>query len=63
VRPLPSVYERAEQRAAAAHSSAGSREAHTLEHYLPDAFGPKDLEIKTLLMDEQDHGFPLSGDA
>ncbi|STV14639.1 cytidine deaminase [Klebsiella pneumoniae] len=28
------------------------REAHALEHYLPDAFGPKDLEIKTLLMDE-----------
>ncbi|MBX4383225.1 cytidine deaminase, partial [Mycobacterium tuberculosis] len=39
------------------------REAHALEHYLPDAFGPKDLEIKTLLMDEQDHGFPVSGDA
>ena len=39
------------------------REAHSLQHYLPDAFGPKDTEIKTLLMDEQDHGFPLSGDA
>lgn len=39
------------------------REAHSLQHYLPDAFGPKDLDIKTLLMDEQDHGFPLSGDA
>ena len=39
------------------------REAHALEHYLPDAFGPKDLEIKTLLMDEQDHGYPVSGDA
>lgn len=38
------------------------REAHSLQHYLPDAFGPKDLEIKTLLMDEQDHGFPLTGD-
>ncbi|MDI5434813.1 hypothetical protein MJM45_29875, partial [Salmonella enterica subsp. enterica serovar Kentucky] len=24
--------------------------------------GPKDLEIKTLLMDEQDHGFTLTGD-
>jgi hypothetical protein len=35
---------------------------HTLGDYLPDAFGPKDLEIKTLLMDEQDHGFALSGD-
>ena len=39
------------------------REAHSLQHYLPDAFGPKDLDIKILLMDEQDHGFPLSGDA
>ena len=39
------------------------REAHALEHYLPNAFGPKDLEIKTLLMDEQDHGYPVSGDA
>lgn len=39
------------------------REAHALEHYLPDAFGPKDTEIKTLLMDEQDHGYPVSGDA
>ncbi len=29
---------------------------HALRDYLPDAFGP-DLEIKTLLMDEQDHGF------
>ena len=28
------------------------REAHALRDYLPDAFGPKDLEIKTLLMDE-----------
>ena len=26
------------------------REAHSLQHYLPDAFGPKDLDIKTLLM-------------
>ncbi len=26
-------------------------------------FGPKDLEIKTLLMDEQDHGYALTGDA
>ena len=30
------------------------REAHALRDYLPDAFGPKDLEIKTLLMDEQE---------
>lgn len=39
------------------------REPHTLKDYLPDAFGPKDLDIKTLLMDEQDHGYPLQGDA
>ena len=39
------------------------RQPHTLKDYLPDAFGPKDLDIKTLLMDEQDHGFALQGDA
>ena len=38
------------------------RAPHTLGDYLPDAFGPKDLEIKTLLMDEQDHGYTLTGD-
>ena len=36
------------------------REAHALEHYLPDAFGPKDLEIKTLLMDEENHNLSLA---
>ncbi len=39
------------------------RAPHTLKDYLPDAFGPKDLDIKTLLMDEQNHGYPLEGDA
>ncbi|MGY5956243.1 cytidine deaminase [Kosakonia sp. BK9b] len=39
------------------------RAVHTLADYLPDAFGPKDLSIKTLLMDEQNHGFTHSGDA
>ena len=39
------------------------RPAHTLRHYLPDAFGPKDLDIKTLLMDEQDQGYNVQGDA
>ena len=39
------------------------RDPHTLADYLPDAFGPKDLEIKTLLMDEEDHGFAVTGDA
>lgn len=38
------------------------RAPHTLADYLPDAFGPKDLEIKSLLMDEQDHGYAVSGD-
>ncbi|MGY6028721.1 cytidine deaminase [Phytobacter sp. AG2a] len=39
------------------------RAPHTLGDYLPDAFGPKDLDIKTLLLDEQNHGFALQGDA
>lgn len=39
------------------------RDPHTLADYLPDAFGPKDLDIETLLMDEEDHGFAVTGDA
>ena len=39
------------------------RAPHTLADYLPDAFGPKDLEINTLLMDDENHGFPLEGEA
>lgn len=39
------------------------REPHTLRDYLPDAFGPRDLNIKTLLMDEQHHGLSAQGDA
>lgn len=39
------------------------RAPRTLGDYLPDAFGPKDLDIKTLLLDEQNHGFALQGDA
>ncbi|CBG89019.1 cytidine deaminase [Citrobacter rodentium] len=39
------------------------REPLTLRDYLPDAFGPRDLQIKSLLMDEQDHGFAAQGDA
>jgi cytidine deaminase len=39
------------------------RDPHTLADYLPDAFGPKDLDIKTLLMDDEDHGFAVTGDA
>ncbi|WP_428943522.1 cytidine deaminase [Pantoea sp. FN060301] len=38
------------------------REPSTLGDYLPDSFGPRDLDIKTLLLDEVDHGFPLKGD-
>lgn len=36
--------------------------AATLGDYLPNAFGPRDLEIKTLLLDEEDHQLPVSGD-
>lgn len=39
------------------------RAAATLGHYLPDSFGPRDLDIATLLMDEVDHGVPPRGDA
>lgn len=38
------------------------RQPATLGDYLPDAFGPRDLDIKTLLLDEVDHGFALHGD-
>lgn len=36
--------------------------AATLGDYLPHAFGPRDLEISTLLLDEEDHQLPVSGD-
>lgn len=35
----------------------------TLADYLPDAFGPADLQISDLLMDDQTQNFPVSGDA
>jgi cytidine deaminase len=38
------------------------REPATLGDYLPDAFGPRDLAIETLLMDEVDHGLVIKGD-
>ena len=38
------------------------RETHTLEDYLPDAFGPRDLNISVLLMDAEDRGFQPAGD-
>lgn len=34
-----------------------------LGDYLPDAFGPRDLDIKTLIFDAEDHAFALKGDA
>lgn len=34
----------------------------TLADYLPDAFGPKDLDIASLLMDKVDHGHRLALD-
>lgn len=37
------------------------RPAATLAHYLPDAFGPRDLSIQSLLLDEIDHHFSLAG--
>lgn len=33
-----------------------------LHSYLPDAFGPKDLEVKALLFDPQEQHFTLQGD-
>lgn len=39
------------------------REPATLGDYLPDSFGPRDLAIETLLLDEVDHGYALQGDA
>lgn len=33
-----------------------------LSHYLPDAFGPRDLAITTLLMDDIDNGLALTTD-
>ncbi|NIY46116.1 cytidine deaminase [Cedecea colo] len=38
------------------------RKPATLGDYLPDAFGPRDLDITTLLLDERDHGFAPQGD-
>lgn len=38
------------------------REPATLGDYLPDAFGPRDLAIETLLLDDVDHGLTVKGD-
>ncbi|WP_426712894.1 cytidine deaminase [Cronobacter muytjensii] len=34
-----------------------------LGDYLPDAFGPRDLDIKTLIFDTENHGYAQHGDA
>ncbi len=34
----------------------------TLAHYLPDAFGPRDLSIQSLLFDKVDHGYRLANE-
>ncbi|CNG01481.1 cytidine deaminase [Yersinia massiliensis] len=42
------------------HIHLPGRPVSTLGQYLPDAFGPKDLAITTLLMDAVDHGYSLA---
>ncbi|CAM3271116.1 MULTISPECIES: cytidine deaminase [Yersinia] len=42
------------------HIHLPGRPAATLGDYLPDSFGPNDLEISTLLMDSVDHGYHLN---
>ncbi|MBJ3815429.1 cytidine deaminase [Shimwellia pseudoproteus] len=39
------------------------RQPGTLGQYLPDAFGPRDLAITTLLLDDINHGLQADGDA
>ena len=38
------------------------RKPATLGDYLPDSFGPRDLAIETLLLDDLDHGYKAEGD-
>lgn len=38
------------------------RQDQRLQDYLPDSFGPKDLNITQVLFDERDLGVPLTGD-
>lgn len=42
------------------HIHLPGRPAATLGHYLPDSFGPKDLDITTLLMDPVFHGYTVA---
>lgn len=46
-------------RANTLHIHLPGREPALLHHYLPDAFGPQDLNITTLLMDPVNHGRTL----
>ncbi|MCW2484469.1 cytidine deaminase [Candidatus Symbiopectobacterium sp. NZEC127] len=46
-------------RANTLHIHLPGREPARLHHYLPDAFGPQDLNITTLLMDPVNHGRTL----
>lgn len=39
------------------------KSARTLAEFLPDAFGPADLDIHSVLMDQRDLAYPLHGDA
>ncbi|MEZ3499189.1 cytidine deaminase [Pantoea sp. KPR_PJ] len=43
--------------------SLPGRRVSTLADYLPDAFGPRDLNITSLLLDDVDHGYLAQGDA
>lgn len=45
------------------HIHLPGRAAARLKDYLPDAFGPRDLAIKTTIFDSQDHGFTVEGEA
>lgn len=42
--------------------SLPGRRVSMLGDYLPDAFGPRDLNITTLLLDKVDHGYLAEGD-
>lgn len=42
------------------HIHLPGRKVATLGDYLPDSFGPRDLNITTLLMDDVNHGYQLN---
>lgn len=45
------------------HIHLPGRATATLGEYLPDAFGPRDLNINTTIFDAEDHGFAVEGEA